>query len=40
MSYVPWLSQQLAAPDAPMVWLMPWMLVAYSLAVVSWLAWV
>jgi hypothetical protein len=27
MSWAPWQSAQLAAPDAPRAWLMPWMLV-------------
>src|ERR1035437_2022013 len=36
MSCVPWQSQQLAAPDAPSLWLTPWMLEAYSLTGSSW----
>ena len=28
ISWLPWQSQHCAAPDAPILWLMPWMLVA------------
>src|ERR1017187_10568720 len=36
MSSDPWQSQQLAAPEAPILWLRPWMLAAYCLTGSSW----
>ncbi len=36
MSWVPWQSLHVGAPDAPIARLTPWMLVAYSLPTTSW----